>query len=177
MKKGLIACFIPLLVIITLSLFEYGIYLTSRSYLRAEMKASIKAGISKNDLFEFTIHEFQWMKNNEILEWDRAGREVKINGLLYDIVRVEQSGTDIKMYLLSDYNEQSLMGLLDATVNKKSTEFPLMKHWKDLLKLKFQKSEPLHIRECFIDIINEFYASFNKTASGFLTDFFHPPLV
>lgn len=89
-----------------------------KARLRREMKAQIKGHIPKDQLHKFSVDS----ANDEHIHWTRRGKELMMNGEMYDVVSVSRENDSIHYYCINDSEETELFAQLDEMVKKKMKE-------------------------------------------------------
>ena len=89
----------------------YAYYIIQLRQIRAEMRQALKLRPDHElDVIALTVATFK----EALVEED----EMKVNGRMYDIARVEKSGNLIRVYCLHDEKEDDLIALLQELVSK-----------------------------------------------------------
>lgn len=176
MKKAILICIIPFLIILFVGIFEYAIFLIARSEIRSELKQKIKQGIKDELLFKYTINSKNYLKNGTNTQWLENGKEVKIQDRLFDVIRKVKDGNNLILYLLNDANELNLINMLDHYLESKPGG-PVQKILKEIYQLKYLPSELFDSVITENNNINFLTIEVNQTLNGFLKGVFQPPIV
>ena len=168
--------------ILTLSLitvFFTGHFFIYKSLLKVhkrEFKAYIRSHFVKAEQIE--INPAQLYADNSEMQWLDDNKEVCLNGVMYDILNIEQAGTKIILHAVKDTDEKELMDRYRDQFNDQYENGARGKKnnnvLKELLSFKYlqtaqQKTLPGHTA---IDHAHHFIS---KTSSGYLTVISPPP--
>lgn len=163
---------------ITASLFflagqsiDYFVFKYRQNAIRKEIKAEIKNGVNEKELFTFTVTDIYL--GNAV--WIKPGKEFKLNGTLYDIVRKEYKNGITYYKCINDKQETKLFADLDRTIQKRMNEDSGDDYVKNMVK-DFVKFIPDSVTDhCdFSKIINSSFSLPFFKSSYFFT-FFSPP--
>jgi hypothetical protein len=129
-------------------LFNYfgicTIFEVQQFFIRREVKEQIEAGVPDGKLHKLTFTVDQIAN----LEWEEEGREFRLNGKMYDIVRKEVVADTVYYYCINNTEEENLLRL-DELVRKHmdNDSGPVSKTTRKVTKtvksLKFSASEKL----------------------------------
>ena len=118
-----------LLAIVFVSLFAFQtagfliVFELQKYSIRKEIKSMIKQGLPEEDLVVFRIAEEEqnaFLKN--FLFFDK--NEFRLEGKMYDVLRVEMEANFIYYYCVSDEKESLLFANLDSSVRKSLDDSP-----------------------------------------------------
>ena len=111
MKKALTLFLLSIFLFNAIGYFL--VYKVAQYQLKGEVKLEIKSGIDSDELKILTIN-----KNNlKNIEWLEAGKEMRYNKQLYDIVKSTETSSAITFYCINDTKEESLIANLDEHIN------------------------------------------------------------
>jgi hypothetical protein len=82
--------------------------------VKHEIKREIESNIPFSELILIEINS----QNIEELNWLKFGKEFRLNGNFYDIVKTEYSGTKTKFFCINDKKERDLFKNLDSMILK-----------------------------------------------------------
>lgn len=115
---------------------DYFVFKYRQSVIRKEIKKEIKNGVAENDLTTLTVSQLL----NGKLEWIKPGKEFRLNGTMYDIVRAEIENGNYVYKCINDTQETELFAELDSMIEKRMNgdEDDLQKNLvKDFIKFHF----------------------------------------
>jgi hypothetical protein len=93
----------------------YVYFLLRLQEIKAEMREALKSKPTQElDVLELTVAEFQSARVDE--------HEIKVNGKMYDLARVEKKGDCLLVYCLHDEAEDNLLTLLDSILKNASKD-------------------------------------------------------
>lgn len=83
--------------------------------IKAEMRLALKTKPAEElDVLELSAVEFQRARVDD--------HEIKVNGKMYDLARVEKKGDRLMVYCLHDKAEDNLLSLLDSILKNASKD-------------------------------------------------------
>lgn len=94
---------------------DYFVFKYRQSVIRKEIKKEIKNGVAESDLTTFTVSQLL----NGKLEWIKPGKEFRLKGNMYDIVRSETENGNYVYKCINDTQETELFAELDSLVEKR----------------------------------------------------------
>lgn len=109
---------------------DYFVFKYRQSVIRKEIKKQIKNGVAEEDLFTFAVADI----NTDHVEWIKPGKEFRMNGTMYDIVRMEIIDGKSYYKCINDEQEGKLFAELDEMVNKRMNDDSTDDYLKNLLK-------------------------------------------
>ncbi len=115
---------------------DYFVFKYRQSVIRKEIKKEIKNGVAETDLTTLTVTQ---MLNGK-LEWIKPGKEFRLNGNMYDIVRSDFENGNFVYKCINDTQETELFAELDSLVEKRMNgdEDDFQKNLvKDFIKFHF----------------------------------------
>jgi hypothetical protein len=128
-----IVAILILLVLLT-GVGGYFVFFKAEQFaLRCEMKERIKSSLPESQLQHFAFSK----QKTSSLDWERRGKEFRLNGKMYDVVRTEAKGDTIHFYCLRDDKETKLFAGLDQLLKKEATAGKSGKMAGGLLKIFF----------------------------------------
>ena len=128
-----IVAILILLVLLT-GLGGYFVFFKAEQFaLRREMKERIKSSLPESELQHFAFSK----QETSDINWERKGKEFRLNGKMYDVVRTHATGDTIHFYCLQDDKETKLFAGLDQLLKKEGTAGKSGKIAGGLLKIFF----------------------------------------
>lgn len=123
---------------------DYFVFKYRQSQIRKEIKKQIKNGVAEEDLFTFAVADI----NTDHVEWIKPGKEFRMNGTMYDIVRMELMDGKSYYKCINDEQEGKLFAELDEMVHKRMNDDSTDDYLKNLLKdfVKVQVSLPAEMK-------------------------------
>jgi hypothetical protein len=135
-----------IIVISLVTVFLTGHYFIYKSVLKShkkEFKAFIRSNFVKSEQLE--INPSQLYSDNVGMKWLDENKEVCLNGVMYDILSIQNAGTKVILHVVKDKDEKELMDCYrdqfntiyeNGNTGKKNNNI-----LKDLLSMKyFQRS-------------------------------------
>ncbi len=114
MTKKIIS--LTLILLFTLQIISpLGMIFVLKQQIKKEIKQKLKSEVNSNDLVQF---------DSKLLEkatWIKPNKEFRIEGQMYDIVKIENGIT----FCIPDFLEQQLFQNLEDFLNSKNTQSPL----------------------------------------------------
>jgi hypothetical protein len=101
-----------------------------QAQVRREVKRRIKEGLAPEQLHLLTFSA----KEAAALDWKEQGREFKYQGMFYDVVRVQQVGSQLLYQCITDTQERNLFEALDQLVQDHMGRSAKQKSLKLLVK-------------------------------------------
>ena len=103
-----------LLTIFLFNVAGYFIAFKIEQYqIKETIESEIKSGINTEDLTLITISK----TDPSAIQWTEAGKELRYNDAIYDVVKSQETATTITYYCLNDTKEESLFANLDDHIN------------------------------------------------------------
>lgn len=175
MKK---ATFIIALSLITVFLTgHYFIYKSVLKEHKKEFRSYIRSRFEKAEQIEISPSELY--SNNLRLTWHDENKEICLNGVMYDILKIKNAGTKVILYAVNDEHEKDL---IDRYLDRFNT---IYENWntgkksnnllKNFLSLKFFQDKNLLITNPQIVQIHSFSNFIAEIASAFLSKESPPP--
>lgn len=135
-------------------------------------KANFRAYVSQNlnQLEQINISPFQLFSDSKNMEWLDENKEIMINGILYDIISIKNSGKTVSLFVINDTKEKALMENYSKVVNSKETNSNSSKSniLKSFLSLKFIQGSNYEFNLSSSSLINKHYTPYTV----FLSDVF-----
>ncbi len=130
---------ILILVVLGLSIFGvYPVLKVMQYHAEVCMEDSLKQNLPASKL---TV--FENAADNKQVEWERADKEFRYKGSMYDVVRVEKKNGKQIYYCLSDVAEAQVYTLIQKLVNVQlGSDTPLHSNVQKILKLFVQVFMP-----------------------------------
>lgn len=175
MKK---ATFIISLLLVTV--FFTGHYFIYKSVLKShkkEFKTYIRSHFAKHEQLE--INPSELYSDNGKIRWLDENKEICLNGVMFDIISISNSGTKVILEVVNDKHEKELMDRyqndFNETYNTGNTGKKNNHLIKDFLSLRFfQKNySQIKIFSCNYDYLKD---NKSKTVNGYMTVLTPPPL-
>jgi len=143
---------IIILAVLGLSIFGvYPMLKVMQYHAEACMEDSLKQNLPASKL---TV--FENASDNKQVEWERADKEFRYNGSMYDVVRVEKKNGRLIYYCLSDVNEAQVCTLIQKLVSiQLGSDTPLHSNAQKILKLFVQVFMPCERYQCDMVCLNE----------------------
>ncbi|MCC7301516.1 MAG: hypothetical protein IT233_02640 [Bacteroidia bacterium] len=114
MKRAL--AIIWLLVLLTGLFGVMPYFFFKQSQIRSAVKHKLKSHVPETEL-----HALRFNTNAHIL-WVREGKEFKLNGLFYDVVKTETDGKTIIYYCVNDTEEKILFEKLELLCQQQARQ-------------------------------------------------------
>ena len=138
-----------------------------RSFILKNLSQLDKIEISPSQLFSDSKN-LKWLDNNS---------EIMLNGLIYDIVSIKNSGKTVSLFVVNDVKEKSLMDtynqMADSIFDSGNPAKPNL--IKDFLSLKFFQDKVLEFSNYNSFTLNTFSGFVVKTITVFLSQETPPP--
>ncbi|HTM67626.1 MAG TPA: hypothetical protein VL093_14970 [Flavipsychrobacter sp.] len=128
-----IVAILILLVLLTGLGGYFVVFKVEQFALRREMKERIKSSLPESQLQHFAFSK----QKTSTLDWERKGKEFRLDGDMYDIVRAETEGDTVHFYCLRDDKETKLFAGLDQLMKAQTTAGKSGKIAGGLLKIFF----------------------------------------
>jgi hypothetical protein len=88
----------------------YPVFKMLQYRVRQEIKHRIKAGLSESQLQIITF------RKQDTIDWVRPGKEFRLNGQFFDVVRKESKAGNLIFHCINDQQEKALFATLDQMV-------------------------------------------------------------
>ncbi|HEU5167360.1 MAG TPA: hypothetical protein VFU29_17570 [Chitinophagaceae bacterium] len=111
MKK--VVAFSLLAILFTSQVGYYFVYTIHQHIIKEEMERGLMAHIPESSL-EVIIAE----KVADKMVWEEKNKEFSLEGILYDVARIEKKDGKTFLYCINDKNEKQLLDNLVKAVNK-----------------------------------------------------------
>jgi len=133
---------ITAILLILLLLFDsFGyifVYLELSSYFKKEAAGKINDFIPENELEIISFHKTKLLSTVSSLNFVKE-KEIKINGTLYDIYKIEYRNDSVFIFCLNDKNENILekafTSYVDRKINDKTSRNPIHNIIHNLIKV------------------------------------------
>ena len=90
----------------------YPVFIKLQYQVRQEIKHRIKKGIPETELHKITFAQ------NEKIDWVRDGKEFRLKGEMFDVVRKEILNGNTIYHCINDKEEKALFAILDELVKE-----------------------------------------------------------
>lgn len=141
-KAGFIIIGLFLTVFVTVHFFIFQLSLNSH---QAQFRSGLTNNLSLIEKIEITPSEL--FTDSKNIKWLDNNKEISINGLLYDVVSILNSGKTVSLFLVNDGAEKTLLDnysqLAGSIFDNSNPAKPNL--IKDFLSLKFFQDSPLEI--------------------------------
>ncbi len=170
MKKVGILCLLTALAFSMIGLFP--IFKLFQYQIRQNIKAKIKSELSSQEL-----HQISFAKN-DVIDWERKGKEFRLHNQLFDIVRTEEKNGSIIYWCINDKQERKLFEHLDDLTQKNTDNSSPIASW---IKSLFQLLSllPHTLQEfSFVQIVyqkNRLFHYDQQLCAGYENGDYHPP--
>ena len=147
--------------------------------VRREVKTKIKRSIPKSELIKFELLNTSLFENTNQLKWENDGKEVVIDGDLFDIVYMTKNTNSVTLWLLPDTKEKAILADLDHFVRIMMNNSPVQKDQNntisDWLKLKYEAMETLCLTVYPTESAFEFRDNYVAYSFVLINELFQPP--
>ena len=165
MKKALAASL--LLILFTSQVGYYFIYTIHQHIIKEEVERELLAQIPESSL-EVIIAE----QVADKIEWTEKNKEFSLDGVLYDVARIEKKEGETFLYCINDKKEKQLLDDLAKAVNKNHDNKQGRNNIKSLLLDLVCMSDEEEIRSFSVPSA---YSSFNVTLVSSFEEINSPP--
>lgn len=171
--KSLIAILLTVLIFLNLFGF-YTLFLFQRADLRKEMAERISQRPATEPLGCFTFEKQEFEK----LPFGNNGKEIQINGSLYDVVKIASSGNTVKVFVEADTGETDLVETFGSVFSQQQEKGATSSPVKIIIS-HFQQDYVLNNQDALMSDSNAVisYLFLNKffLPQSFVADKFVPP--
>ena len=165
MKKALASSL--LLILFTSQVGYYFIYTIHQHILKEEMERELLAHIPDSSL-EVIIAEHVADK----IVWEEKNKEFSLDGILYDVARIEKKEGKTFLYCINDKKEKQLLDNLVKAVNKNHDNKQGRNNIKSLVLDLVCMSDDEQIRSFFVPSA---YSFFNVSLVSSFEEIHSPP--
>jgi len=165
LKKALAASL--LLILFTSQVGYYFIYTIHQHIIKEEVERELLAQIPESSL-EVIIAE----QVADKIEWTEKNKEFSLDGVLYDVARIEKKEGETFLYCINDKKEKQLLDDLAKAVNKNHDNKQGRNNIKSLLLDLVCMSDEEEIRSFSVPSA---YSSFNVTLVSSFEEINSPP--
>jgi uncharacterized C2H2 Zn-finger protein len=165
LKKALAA--LLLLILFTSQVGYYFIYAIHQHIIKEEVERELLAQIPESSL-EVIIAE----QVADKIEWTEKNKEFSLDGVLYDVARIEKKEGETFLYCINDKKEKQLLDDLAKAVNKNHDNKQGRNNIKSLLLDLVCMSDEEEIRSFSVPSA---YSSFNVTLVSSFEEINSPP--
>lgn len=154
-----------LLLCIAAPVFFYAGFVVKQHCIRSSMKQQLK----KQLLQTVTVQ-----KNS--LVWYDDGKEVSINGRMFDVVTVKEQGRNIILTGLYDTDEDKLHDALNKAIQKNNKQQPFSSWLVKIFSLQaasFKQPAAINVQWIYVNAPTGFYTAIIPAAPSF--SLLHPP--
>lgn len=142
-------------------------------------KANFRAYVAQNlsQLEQISISPFQLFSDSKDMEWLDENKEIMVNGILYDIISIKNSGKTVSLFVINDTKEKALMDNYSKVVNSNETNSNSSKSniVKNFLSLKFIQSPSYEFNISSSNLTNKHFTTYTVSLSDVFMSQETPP--
>jgi hypothetical protein len=111
------------------------------------------------------------------MEWLDENKEIMVNGILYDVISIKNSGKTVSLFVINDTKEKALMENYSKVVNSNETNSNSSKSniLKNFLSLKFIQGSNYEFNLSSSSLINKHYTTYIVSLSDVFMSQETPP--
>lgn len=133
------AAFVMLTALVLLS-EGYGIgYHLKKQYIKSAVRQHLQnRQYSDPDIMHFSFSTERGKVTAENFDWEEYGKEFRWNGLLYDVLKIEQSKDQITIHCLPDADETAFENVFKRIPSQQNKSIPLSTQLIKLIQHGFE---------------------------------------